>query len=155
MNKCSKRKRIKLECLECGSQFDDDYKTRHEKVIHSGRTVKVKNAGAPSNPFEASKRKTPVPSTSVTITASSQATAASSQASDTGELSSNQQSVSLHTSAVAVLPQMEPELSLITRSEVTAESETVCADRNVESPTNFISMKSEIQVIFHTLNIRN
>ncbi|GBO23538.1 Zinc finger MYM-type protein 1 [Araneus ventricosus] len=56
------RKRIKLECLECGSQFDDDYRCRHEKAKHDGKRVQVKHVGAFSNPFEASKRKVPVSS---------------------------------------------------------------------------------------------
>lgn len=37
----NKRKRIKLECEECGSQFDDDYKSHHEKAIHGDKKVKV------------------------------------------------------------------------------------------------------------------
>lgn len=56
------RKRTKLECEECGSQFDDDYKTRHEAAKHNGNRVKVKHVGAPLNPFEASKRKPPISS---------------------------------------------------------------------------------------------
>lgn len=52
-----KRKRIKLECLKCGSQFDDDYRTRHENAKHNGERMRVKVVGAPTNPFEASKRK--------------------------------------------------------------------------------------------------
>lgn len=53
----NKRKRIKLECRRCGSQFDDGYKARHKKTLHGGKKVKVKHVGAPLNPFEASKRK--------------------------------------------------------------------------------------------------
>ncbi|XP_054717345.1 zinc finger MYM-type protein 1-like [Uloborus diversus] len=51
------RKRFKLECLECGSQFDNDYKYRHEKAKHNGKHVQVKHAGSFANPFEASKRR--------------------------------------------------------------------------------------------------
>jgi len=50
-----KRKRIKLECLECGKTFDNDYKQKHEKNIHNGKKVGTKHFGAPKNPFEASK----------------------------------------------------------------------------------------------------
>jgi len=31
-----KSKRIKLECLSCGSKFDDDYRRKHEKQVHNG-----------------------------------------------------------------------------------------------------------------------
>lgn len=48
------RKRIKLEYLECGSFFDDDYRAKHEKAKYSGKRVKVQHVGAPKNPFEAS-----------------------------------------------------------------------------------------------------
>lgn len=50
-----KQKRIKLECLECGKIFDNDYKQKHEKNIHNGKKVGTKHFGAPKNPFEASK----------------------------------------------------------------------------------------------------
>jgi len=30
-----KRKRIKLECLECDKPFDNEYKQNHEKTIHN------------------------------------------------------------------------------------------------------------------------
>jgi hypothetical protein len=46
-----KRKRIKLECLSCGSTFDDDYRQKHEKQVHNGAKVKVKHHGAADNPF--------------------------------------------------------------------------------------------------------
>jgi hypothetical protein len=45
-----KRKRIKLQCLECNSIFDDDYRKRHEQACHQGKRVRV------ANPFEAAKR---------------------------------------------------------------------------------------------------
>lgn len=41
MDKSRKRKRIKVECLTCGSVFDDDYKTRHEIKEHNGKKVSV------------------------------------------------------------------------------------------------------------------
>lgn len=49
------RKRIKLECLECRAQFDDDYKSKHEQKHHNGKRVRIKHVGAPANPFEAAK----------------------------------------------------------------------------------------------------
>ncbi|VVC34877.1 Hypothetical protein CINCED_3A003477 [Cinara cedri] len=49
----NKRKRIKFECEECGS----DLKTHREKVVHDGKKVKIKHVGASLNPFEAFKRK--------------------------------------------------------------------------------------------------
>ena len=50
-----KRKRIKLECLECHSVFDDvdDYRKRHEQICHQGKWVQVAHKDAPENPFEA------------------------------------------------------------------------------------------------------
>lgn len=51
MNSNKKRKRTKLECLKCGSTFDDDYKKKHEMSQHGGEKVKVKHLGAPDNPF--------------------------------------------------------------------------------------------------------
>lgn len=53
----SKRKRYKLECLECGKIFDNDYKQKHEKNVHNGAKVGTKHFGAPKNPFEASIKK--------------------------------------------------------------------------------------------------
>jgi hypothetical protein len=53
----NKRKRQKLQCLKCGSFFDDDYKRRHEIAVHEGKTISVKTVGAPSNPFEAARGK--------------------------------------------------------------------------------------------------
>jgi len=47
-----KRKRIKVECLECGSRFNDDFKKKHEEKLHNGKRVNVKHVGAPKNPFE-------------------------------------------------------------------------------------------------------
>ncbi|KAE9524156.1 hypothetical protein AGLY_015521 [Aphis glycines] len=34
-----KEKRIKLECLICGSVFDDDYRSKHKNNIHGGKRV--------------------------------------------------------------------------------------------------------------------
>ena len=48
-----KRKRIKLECLECHSVFDDDYRKRHEQTCHQGKRVRVAHKDAPANPFAA------------------------------------------------------------------------------------------------------
>jgi len=53
----SKRKRIKIECLDCGSVFNNDYKLKHERDVHQGKKVKIQHFGAPSNPFAASKSK--------------------------------------------------------------------------------------------------
>ncbi|XP_025204866.1 zinc finger MYM-type protein 1-like [Melanaphis sacchari] len=53
----SKRKRFKLECLDCGSVFNNDYKLKHERDMHQGKKVKIQHFGAPSNPFAASKQK--------------------------------------------------------------------------------------------------
>ncbi|KAL4084673.1 hypothetical protein QTP88_027600 [Uroleucon formosanum] len=47
-----KRKRDKVECLECGSQFNDDLKKKHEEKLHRGKRVNIKHVGAPKNPFE-------------------------------------------------------------------------------------------------------
>lgn len=47
-----KRKRVKVECLECGSRFNDDLKKGHEEKLHRGKRVNVKHVGAPKNPFE-------------------------------------------------------------------------------------------------------
>ena len=47
------RKRIKVQCTECGLQFDDDYKSRHEKKVHAGKHFRIQHVGAPANPFEA------------------------------------------------------------------------------------------------------
>ncbi|XP_025202912.1 uncharacterized protein LOC112599999 [Melanaphis sacchari] len=51
-----KRKRIKLECLICGSVFDDDYRSKHENNIHGGKRVRVKHGGAPNNPFDLARQ---------------------------------------------------------------------------------------------------
>ncbi|KAF0769924.1 Uncharacterized protein FWK35_00002703 [Aphis craccivora] len=47
-----KRKRVKVERLKCGSQFNDDFKKKHEEKLHRGNRVNVKHVGAPKNPFE-------------------------------------------------------------------------------------------------------
>jgi len=46
-----KRKRTKLECLTCGSTFDDDYRRKHELNVRGGNRINVKHFGAPDNPF--------------------------------------------------------------------------------------------------------
>lgn len=51
MNTSKKRKRTKLECLTCGSTFDDDYRRKHELNVHGGNRINVKHFGAPDNPF--------------------------------------------------------------------------------------------------------
>lgn len=48
-----KRNRVKIECLECGSTFDKDYRGKHERTQHGGEKVRIKHVGAPKNPFEA------------------------------------------------------------------------------------------------------
>ena len=51
-----KRKRIKLQSLECNSVFDDDYRKRHKQTCHQGKQVRVAHKDAPANPFVAAKR---------------------------------------------------------------------------------------------------
>lgn len=46
-------KRKKVQCESCGSVFDNDYKTKHETACHNGKRVRVKEPGAPKNPFVA------------------------------------------------------------------------------------------------------
>lgn len=46
-------KRRKVQCESCGSIFDNDFKTRHETACHNGKRVRVKEPGAPKNPFVA------------------------------------------------------------------------------------------------------
>lgn len=50
-----KRKRVKVKC-ECGSEFDLDYRNKHEALQHNGQRKKIKHLNAPENPFEAAKR---------------------------------------------------------------------------------------------------
>ncbi len=40
--KSHKRKRVKLECLACHRQFDDDYQTTHNKTFHNSMLKKTK-----------------------------------------------------------------------------------------------------------------
>jgi len=47
-----KRKRIKVECFDCGSHFYNDSRSTHEKNIHGGKRVRIKHVGAPANPFD-------------------------------------------------------------------------------------------------------
>ena len=51
-----KRKRIKLQCLECNSVFDDDYRKRHKQTSHQGKRVRVAHKDASTNSFVAAKR---------------------------------------------------------------------------------------------------
>lgn len=54
MSKPKPRKRYKLECLECHSVFDDDYRKKHERNCHEGKRMRVAHKNAPSNPWTAS-----------------------------------------------------------------------------------------------------
>lgn len=51
-----KRKRVKVECLECGNTFDDDFKKKHEEKLHDGKRINVKHVGAPKNPFQSAAK---------------------------------------------------------------------------------------------------
>jgi len=51
-----KRKRTKLECLACGSIFDDDDRKKHETKQHRAKRVLVKHVGVSENPFIAAAR---------------------------------------------------------------------------------------------------
>lgn len=55
-----KRNRVKIECLECGSTFDKDYRGKHERTQHGGEKVRIKHVGAPKNPFEAAIKRSKV-----------------------------------------------------------------------------------------------
>ena len=50
-----KRKRIRLQRLECNSVFDEDYRKRHEQTCHQGKRVRVAHKDDPANPFVAAK----------------------------------------------------------------------------------------------------
>lgn len=52
-----KPKRYKVQCCECKSVFNNDFKTQHEKVKHGGKRVSIQDIGAPANPFEAAVKK--------------------------------------------------------------------------------------------------
>ena len=54
-----KRKRIKLECLECHAVFDDDYRERHERTCHEGKRVRVAHKDAPPKPLQAAISRRP------------------------------------------------------------------------------------------------
>ena len=59
--KCRKRKRVKLECLVCHWQFDNDYRTVHNKTFHNAilkenKVIPYEVANAPRNPSEAAKK---------------------------------------------------------------------------------------------------
>ena len=56
-----KRRRIKLECLVCHHEFDDDYRSTHNKTFHSAlisqhKAIPYKVINVPKNPFEAAKK---------------------------------------------------------------------------------------------------
>lgn len=51
MDKKGKSGRFQVKCLTCGSEFNRDYKTTHEKKKHDGKIVQIKMVGAPENPF--------------------------------------------------------------------------------------------------------
>jgi hypothetical protein len=51
-----KLKRRKVECCQCGKTFDSDYKKRHEALEHAGKNVKIKDLGAPDDPFSFAAR---------------------------------------------------------------------------------------------------
>ncbi|XP_065673449.1 uncharacterized protein LOC136090585 [Hydra vulgaris] len=48
----AKRKRFKVECLKCGSIFNNDFKKQHHEKEHNGILVNIKHVGAPENPFQ-------------------------------------------------------------------------------------------------------
>lgn len=47
----TKRKRIKLEFMECSSIFNNDYRLQYERIKHGGKRVKIQHQGSPLNPF--------------------------------------------------------------------------------------------------------
>lgn len=52
------RKRTKLTCLRCGSEFDDEYNRKHELTQYGGEKALVKHLGTFENLFiDASKKK--------------------------------------------------------------------------------------------------
>lgn len=51
MDKKGKSGRFQVKCLTCGSEFNRDYKTTHERRKHDGQNVQIKMVGAPENPF--------------------------------------------------------------------------------------------------------
>lgn len=50
------RKKVKVQCVKCDQQFDDDYRTKHERIYHQGKRTQIQSVGAVSNPFEAAAR---------------------------------------------------------------------------------------------------
>ena len=60
-NKSRKRTRVKLECLVCHSQFDDDYRPTHNKRFHhemlkKNKAIPYQDVNAQPNPFVAAKK---------------------------------------------------------------------------------------------------
>lgn len=51
MDQKKKSGRFQVQCLSCGSEFNRDYKSTHEKKMHHGNLVQIKVVGAPENPF--------------------------------------------------------------------------------------------------------
>lgn len=49
--------RYKVECLTCGNIFEKDYKRKHEELCHNGNHISIKMVRAPSNPFDAARKK--------------------------------------------------------------------------------------------------
>jgi len=58
MNDLNKRKRIHLKvvCMECGTQFNDDFNKKLKAKLHRGKWINVKHIGAPKNPFESAAK---------------------------------------------------------------------------------------------------
>ena len=50
--------RDKITCKDCGSNFDYEWKRRHEISKHNGKAIRIQMTGAPRNPFEASVSRT-------------------------------------------------------------------------------------------------
>lgn len=49
-------RQTQTETCECGSEFDLDYRNKHEAKQHNGQRKKIKHVDAPENPFQAAKR---------------------------------------------------------------------------------------------------
>lgn len=61
-------KRKKVQCESCHSIFDNDFRKRHENIKHGGKRIKIKDYGAPDNPFVAAASfKSSVKSVTVSI----------------------------------------------------------------------------------------
>ncbi|KAL4118970.1 hypothetical protein QTP88_011848 [Uroleucon formosanum] len=51
-----KRNRFKVECLKCGSIFNNDFKKQHEEKVHNGKSINIKLVGAPDNLFQSAAK---------------------------------------------------------------------------------------------------